>query len=356
MADRTENAWWSLLGEYAISHKHLRELIEQFEADFSPGDGGYRQLDGLTDPVQQAVVSDQICLTSVAIRANLVEARLHQRQFAAIVGDDGARYPTPETLKKTLRQGSEMDMAITGCTRALGSALDCLGAVGIGVLRMPYPITSGSFRDIDREMSPKVLATGSPKQQQLWSDLHKLCENHRKQPPDGWLDWLFGMRNLNVHRARQARIRLQRMRDTDEPQLLVKTSEPEQIAKETARFDLHLRNRPGLPDMHDFITSPMTSDLWINEPATTTLPGIFEAVNALVDEASQFLASCWRYAGDSPTEFPPPVAKWKLHPPPWPSFDGIAPNATRFPVNYGAAGSQIAKRLELAERLRQQKP
>jgi hypothetical protein len=355
MADHTENAWWSLLGEYAISHEHLRELIEQFEADFSPGDGGYRQLGGLTDPVQRAVVSDQICLAASAIRANLVEARLHQRQFEAIVGDDGARYPTAETLKETLRQGAEMDMAITGCTRAMVSALDCLGAVGIGVLRMPKSITRGSFTDIDPETAPKSPATASPKQQKLWADLRTLCENHRKQRPDGWLDWLFGMRNLNVHRARQSRIRLQRMRDTDSPQLLVATSEPEQMAKETARFDLHLRNRPDLPDMHDFITSPMTNDLWINERATTTLPGIFEVVNALVEEASQFLASCWRYAGKWPAEFPLPVARWKLQDPPWPSFDGIAPNARRFPVDYGRAGPQMSKRLELAEQLRQQK-
>jgi hypothetical protein len=118
------------------------------------------------------------------------------------------------------------------------------------------------------------------------------------------------MRNLNVQRARQTHIQLQRIRDKHQPQAVVVTSELEEMLKSMARFDLHLRRRPSRPDMQDFITSPATTDLWINEQATTTLAGIFIGVNALIEEAAQLLASWWRYADKWSAVFPPPVAKW----------------------------------------------
>jgi hypothetical protein len=339
----------------AISHRHLRDLIEQLEDEFSPDDGGYRQLRALTDPVQLAVVSDQICVTGAAIRDNLVEARLHQQHLVDIVGNEGVRYPEKATYMDTLRRGAEMDMAITGCTRALGSALDCLGAVAIGVLRMPFPITRGSFGDIARVVEPKTLATGKPKQQHVWADLHALLERHGNLPPDGWLDWLIGMRNLNVHRARKTHILLQRVRDTGQPQMIAFTAHPEEVAKKTARFDLHLRRRPDLPDMHDLIISPTVTDLWINERATTTLPGVFKGVNDLIEDATRFLADWWQYARKWPNEFPPPVGKWELPSPPFLSFGGVAPSAAPHQLDLGRVSPLLAKRLALAERLRTRK-
>jgi hypothetical protein len=106
-----------------------------------------------------------------------------------------------------------MDMEITGCVRALGSALDCLAAVAVGVLRMPFSIQRASFVDLTKAIPAKTLAAATPKQQQLWTAIAQLCETHRRKPPAGWLDWLSGMRNLNVHRARQVHILLQRVRE-----------------------------------------------------------------------------------------------------------------------------------------------
>jgi hypothetical protein len=109
---------------------------------------------------------------------------------------------------------------------------------------------------------------------------------------------------------------------------------------------------PNLPDMLDFISSPSTTDLWIDEPATTTLAGMFIAVNELVEEAAQLLASWWRYARKWPDVFPPPAAKWALQSPPRPSFGGIAPRATPFPIGKSHVGPLQHERLALAEKLR----
>jgi hypothetical protein len=347
-----ENTAWELLDELAIKRVYLRELIEQFECDFSASDCGYRQLRALRDPTQQAVISDQICMSASAIRNNLIEARLHERQLSGILGADGTPFPAESTYGDVLRENAERDMAVIGWSRAMGSALDCLGAVAVGVLRMPVSLTKASFRDIEQVATGKAMTAATRDQQRAWSDMHRLCEAHRAKPPSGWLEWLMDMRNLNVHRARQTHIQLQRIRDKHQPQAVVVTSTPDEMLKMTARFDLHLRRRPNLADMQDFITSSTTTDLWINETAATTLAGVGIAVNELTEEASQLLASWWRYTGKWSTVFPPPATKWALASPPWPSFEGVAPAARPFPIGQSHVGPLQQERLELAERLR----
>jgi hypothetical protein len=352
MEDGIENTAWELLDDLVISRVYLKELIEQLESDFSAADGGYRQLRTLVDPIQRAVVSDQICMSASAIRSNLIEARLHEQRLSQILGDSGIPFPAEATYGEVLLHNAERDMEIIGCTRAMASALDCLGAVAVGVMRMPTSITRASFLDIERVATGKAMASGTIEQRRAWVDLHELCDAHRKKPPDGWREWLMDMRNLNVHRARQTHIQLQRIRDKHQPQAVVVTSEPEEMLKMIARFDLHLRRRPDLPDMHDFISSPTTTNLWINEPAGTTLAGVFIAVNEMIEEAAQLLASWWRYIRKWPDAFPPPTVKWTLKSLPWPSFDGIAPSTTPFPIGHSHVGPLQAERLALAEKLR----
>jgi hypothetical protein len=137
MSMGAESAAWELMSDLAIPHLHQRGLIEQLEHDFSAAEAGYRSLHAIADEKQRAVVSDQILQSAIAVRQNLVEARLHQRELDGIVGPDGLRFPEGEKIKDTLVQDAKIDMAITGSVRALGSALDCLAAVAIGVLRIP---------------------------------------------------------------------------------------------------------------------------------------------------------------------------------------------------------------------------
>jgi hypothetical protein len=152
------SAVWELMTDLAIPHRRLRGLIERLEEDFEADNAGYGQLRGLSDEEWRAVVSDQIGQSARAIRDNLIEARLHQRELEGIVGGDGVRYPERAKQKDTILRGAQMDMAITGCMRALGSALDCLAATAIGILRMPFSIQRASFSQIGKTLEPKQLA------------------------------------------------------------------------------------------------------------------------------------------------------------------------------------------------------
>jgi hypothetical protein len=341
---------WNVLRANGISVEHLRLLLEQLQGDFSVEACGFTAFHRIPDEKQRAVVSDQICQSAYAITENLLEAKLHQKQLEAIQGPQGVSLPKRDIAEETVERGAEMDMAITGSVRAMGSALDCLGATAIGVLRMPTSITKASFGALVKNFpKSKAAKSANRKQVRAWGDWLRLVENHKRMQPTDWFDWLEAMRNVNIHRGRQVHTLMQRLRAPDEPQFLVLDQKPGDLTLSAARFILHLRNRPGLPDMQDFITAEK-GRLWLSEAATITLPGLLSTVNALVEEASQFLLSWWTYAEKWGRFFPPPVDAWKLDKEPEP-FKGILGAEPDYPVSFGMVSPHLGKRLELAQKL-----
>lgn len=344
------DARWEFLEGSGLAIERLRALVEHLQGDLNVEAFGFPSFFRMADEKQRAVVSDQICQSAYAMSENLLEAQLHIRQLREIQGPEGVSLPKQEGAEAALLRGAEMDMAITGSARAMGSVLDCLAATAVGVLRMPVSITKASFGWLTKNF-PKSRAAGTanPKQARAWGDWARLIENHREMPPAGWFEWLEAMRNLNVHRGRQVHTFMQRLGAGDAPQLLVYAREPKDLTLSAARFDLHLRNRPGLPDMQDLITAGQ-GRLWIAEPATVTLPGLLSSVNALVEEASHFLLSWWQQAEKWGAFFPPPKEIWKLDKEPEP-FKGILGSEPDYPVQFGMVSPHLGKRLELANKL-----
>jgi hypothetical protein len=340
---------WNVLRGNGLVHENLDNLVERLQDDLSVEDSGFPAFFRIADGVQRAVVSDQICQSAFSISENLLEARLHSRQLEAITEE--IRVPNRETAEVAVLRGAEMDMAITGSVRALGSTLDCLAATTIGVLRMPTSMTKASFGGLARNF-PKTrhAKAANTKQARAWGDWGRLVDGHWKLPPVGWFDWLDAMRNLNVHRGRQIHVLMQRLRAPEEPQLLVFDQEPKELTVSAALFDLHLRNRPGLPDMQDLITAD-EGRVWLGETADVTLAGLLSLVLALVEEASQFLLSWWAYAEKWGAFFPPPVEAWALEEEPEP-FKGVLGIEPDYPAGFGMVGAHLAKRLELANKLR----
>jgi hypothetical protein len=89
------------------------------------------------------------------------------------------------------------------------------------------------------------------------------------------------------------------------------SSEPIGIT-EDARFDLHLRKRPHLPHMQDFITAPQAEDPFLNETATTTLYGVLSASASLLNDCAGWLVTCWKATASQTSDSPPP--SWGLVP------------------------------------------
>jgi hypothetical protein len=247
-------------------------------------------------------------------------------------------------------------MHLTGVVRALGSALDCLAAVAIGVLRIPKSLQRAGLPTLSTQLRDELLGkkkTATADQEQSWQQLSDLIQKAANSQPTGWWDWLVGMRNLNVHRARLTRVMLGRPKD-EHPVLVVFTSEPIDLAND-ARFDLHLRKRPHLPDAQDFITAPKAEDLFLNETATTTLFAVVQITATFLEEAAEFLLAAWRQIAGQLADFPSPTAQWGLEPNNATPFAGVAPgskNMDAYEQLRGHPEPELAKRLAIAERLR----
>ena len=106
--------------------------------------------------------------------------------------------------------------------------------------------------------------------------------------------------------------------------------------------------------MQDLIETRPASDLWINEPALTTLPGIFEVTNRLIERVSDCLI---RDLGPmpkrTPSAFPAPIEKWTAVDEIPSGFEGVAPRSEPLTAIHDAmlANPKEAKRLQLAERI-----
>jgi hypothetical protein len=187
---------------------------------------------------------------------NLLEARIAQHELAALIGPAGLPMPTRATLRQHLRNGALIDMHLTTCVTALESSCDCLAALAIGVLRIPLPLKTAQFSQFNN--LPNLVPL-TPDLVRAWDDWQKLLDHHSTTPPAGWREWVTGMRNLHVHRARQGRVMLERRRKPGPPILVPERSAQEALQSVT-RFDLHLRRRPHLADMEDLVLAPGLSD------------------------------------------------------------------------------------------------
>jgi hypothetical protein len=94
----------------------------------------------IEDEIQRATVSDQIRSAAHGIEENLLEARLHELDVAALVGPHGLPMPYENASINDHLRNDRLEMNTVGFFRAFGSTLDCLAAVLIGVVRIPMSL------------------------------------------------------------------------------------------------------------------------------------------------------------------------------------------------------------------------
>jgi hypothetical protein len=351
-----DDARWHLLDSFGVAHGHLRGLEDRLSADFVVDDYGYAQFSDLGDIRLRAVVSDQVLRTAHGIGDNLLAACLHRDHLESQLGG-GRPMPKGPDAVGALRLNTEIDIALAGFFGALASALDTLAGVAIGVCRLPRSITKADGRDLEA-LPAKLHQAGTPTQQQRWSELALRFEAKTTQPPNGWFAWLMEMRNVLTHRARQERTFLQQTVERGSPQLAVVTDTPADVA-DTWVFDLHLRQRPALPDMQEFTRPGALQTLWMAERAVDTIAALLMLVGELIESVAEQLLQVWNESAGNPMAFPAPAGKyaWQLADEPGPEFHGITGTISTFRPAGGLAHGQLTARLELAEKvLRETRP
>lgn len=326
-------------------------LADRLITDFSVVDRGFRQLAAIRDERERASVSDEACQAVLAVGANLMEARLHEKDLAALVG---AGLPLPATGSPPAHYESQarVDQHLAGFFRACGSTVDCLAAAAIGLLLAPRGIRRASYLDLLALDDDRAEPTDA--QRATWRGLQTKANDHRHRQPEGWFDWAMEARNAIVHRGRPLSLMLPAPREDAVAGLTIETDDPYGVAVAISRGTPHLRRRPWVGDLQDLGQSATINAIWLEEPALLTLMGLREHLNDLVEDLAGSLLSLWQELSSGALELRRVSARRRrsadvpesLRE----SFGGFAPPA-RVSVSFGAFHPHAANRVRLAQEL-----
>lgn len=255
------------------------------------------------------------CVRSVEI--NLIEASLHLleaadywEQESDFWADVIARRPDGRLEFQSRRRATPADdlarrmatLHAAGFVRAIGSALDCLGACIIGVLALPRNLLRADFRDAQEALTDATTTVTTPGGE-LQARFHRLLDAAINDVgPTGWLSWTFDFRNMLVHRGRrwqpyQLLPRPERIFGPDSQVI------PRMMAVE------QLPNDPAKSQVEAFVAVDQRPPV-LTEHAEVTLRGVRRSTVDLVTQAATGLVDAWLTRRAAPDLLIQPAAQW----------------------------------------------
>lgn len=352
-----------------VATPKARELEVLLAGDLDPtgfGIGwwqGYRDL----DPPRRIFIADQLVITAASVPHNLLEATLHR------LGAEHAWHDHTEYLRRRLQQaldalppqardapitlpgdflrprspGDELgpimaDLHLAGLFRAVGSTLDCLGGVLVGVAALPLSILKADFGQARQKLAEPG-KNADPVARDLWMDLSATLERLIEQAgPSSWLEWALAMRNMLVHRGRhRTAINLRPIA----PGLTLPPS------AEAARLhaDYLLPRDPERSEVEVLRDSPTAVGSVLSEHGGHTVSELIKSTITLVEGLSGHLAALWQRRRAAPDLLPQPAAQWKtVQPSRLPTFDGYAPGAVTVTADSIRVAARAAQRVQAA--------
>lgn len=325
-------------------------LVAALEVNLDSSPFGFEQLAGIGDPLLTATASDELLQAARTIRTNLVEMRLHESGAAEaleVCRLGVARDATRREEQNVAR--AKAGMHIAGFFRALGSALDCLAAVGIIVLQAPLRVRLADAKSLGRFGKGKKRRGRVPSSQlAAWDTFDRLIDEERGKEPRDWYPWVDASRNAVVHRGRKLHMMFEEARAAPRA-LVVVTDDPIGARLTAGRFSLHLPKNPEAADMADFVLREEVTNVVLAEPAETTLRGTAESVGGLIEAAVASLLEFW--TGDR-EGWDLPIREWQLDQrPPVINFAGYVGGVRR--GTSMAVNPVEGKRVRIAIRVRE---
>jgi hypothetical protein len=300
-------------GALSLGLRDLRALRDEIEGDVSEDAHGVKWWTTLPFP-QRALIGDYLITCVHSIETNLVEAQLHNwelldwfAQLDEFIGGSStaSNQGRPPRLQPRLApvddlSGHMIDIHIAGVSRALGSALDCLAAVIIGVVPMKIPIMKASFtRNLFAKWPSTTPPTTHGERRQAEFRATFMGEL-QAAGPEHWHDWVIGYRNMLVHRGRRIGTNcfVDRTHAGDQwGSEVVLPSEPELSQVEAwARWGNHLGCGQGSYNL--------------TETAKDTLRRAQGAVARLAARTCEHLLPLWRARRAEPELLPQPAEQW----------------------------------------------
>jgi len=265
--------------------------------------------------LERILISDYLYQCANGIELNLTEAKLHHfewldakervnERIANAVsfdsrGEPHFKHPHSQSPINDLPHRLER-LHLCGFFRAVGSSLDCLGALIIGVLGLPISLRYGDLKNAARALQ-KI----EPSEQvgtQLQLGFREFLEDVKKRAgPEDWLEWTEQYRNMFVHRGRRASYHQIIPREH-----LFYDARGQIIPRATSK--LHLARYPDRSEVEALIKG---KDILLNEDAGETLTGIFRSCRTLEEETCERLHSIWAERKKAPLLIEQPIAQWK---------------------------------------------
>lgn len=283
----------------------IRKLRKTLLADLSSG--GLKWIQGSLPDTHKILISDHLIDCVRGIGENLVEARLHQYEQI-----ESAANERKQTLIKAKRQTArnleflrkeEADdelfrlydrMHIAGFFRAIGSALDCLGAAIIGIVGLPTSLRKADFASARKGLNAATDADGpmSSHARKFREDLELTISSGG---PQGWLTWAIDYRNMLAHRGRRVEVWfLKQLGQSIDPRRLLARS-------------------PGNTQLE--IASLGQNLYCLKEDAQVTMDGILKNTLTVVIAGVEQLNSLCGIRRNSPKICNQPSKQWDLQPP-----------------------------------------
>jgi hypothetical protein len=226
-----------------------------------------------------------------------------------------------------------MNLHVSRFFRAAGSALDCVGALIVGVLALPTPILKADLGNARRTLRDTV-ARGEDPAGLLSEAQARVDALISSAGPRAWLQWANDYRNMLVHRGRRLNMHM----------LVPNTSLSGPDGRPVLRAKaVHLLTRdPARSDIESLVEG---MPVMLSEPAETTLNEVFKST---VDFMARQLATAWIKRRATPKLLPQPRSQWPQFPSTALAFDGYEPGRDQVTPNMAAMAPDWLTRLKAA--------
>ncbi len=324
-----------------------KKLVEEICSDFDTDEFGISWWKSL--PTQERIlISDYLFQCVTGIEVNLMEAKLHYFEWldanekhnikiANIVSRD-SQGNLVEKMPKSIAPIDDLplkleNLHLCGFFRAIGSALDCLGATIIGVVALPVSMRKSSIKSAQESLKKlNDLGSSGSTLQKGFSDF--FANARTNCGPNDWLEWADQYRNMYVHRGRRI--------------LFTKTSAKKKLFYDSNELIIprsecttHFGKFPDRSDAEAFVKS---EEVILNEDATVTLSGIFESCRELNEQICEELLSIWKERRNNPSLLEQPQNQWddKIRNC---DFSGYDSNAAKIDMNSIRSHPNILRRM-----------
>lgn len=303
------------------------------------------------DHARRILISDYLVSCAFAVETNLMEARLHLLEAmgfadqhnramadAVIVQGGRVRVEAPEpTCAADELPLNLMALHVGGLFRAVGSVLDCLGGLIVGVMALPSRIYRADL-DAARRTLERELRRGNDPGNLRSMFQTRLNDSVTSAGPSGWLEWANGYRNMLVHRGRRLNLHMLLPRT---PTLLRPDGTP--IVRAQV---VHLLTRdPERSDVETLINSLGDT---LTEPAEVTLRELLRTLVWFTEAVTKELLVAWQTRRANPALVPQPQEEWPEVPRPPGAFKGYEPGRMGVVPTAAMTGPAAIRRLKAA--------